>query len=160
MLKLSVAVLAIVLAGAANAAGWRNLRIDTSSEAAFNESVATFQQKLSPSRRVAFTKSLEDIKRESTQRATAEQREYTTADYLQELDGLGYEEVVKLTDPTGGKAAAYRRTYYYARATGDAGQRHIGNPQSANPLWVDNTIRSTERIPYRGWTDLTGSGQR
>jgi len=159
MLKLTVAVLAIALVGTANAAGWRSLRIDASSEAAFNASVATFERKLSPSRRVAFTKSLEDIKRESAQRATAEQREYTTADYLQELHGLGYEEVVRLTDPTGGKAASYRRGYYYARAYGGAGRS--GNPQSANPLWQDNGMqRSTERVPYRGWTDLGGSGQR
>ena len=159
MLKLIVAGLAIVLAGAANAAGWRNLRIDASSEAAYSESVVTFQKKLSPSRRVAFARSLQDIWVHGTQRATAERREYTQTDYLSEIDGLGYKEVVTLTDPTGDKAAAYRAAYYASRRwSGGAGQS--GNPQSINPLWIDNSIRSTERVPYRGWTDLTGSGQR
>jgi hypothetical protein len=159
MLKFMFAVLAFALAGTASAAGWRNLRIDASSEAAFNESVAAFQKKLSPSRRLAFTRSLHDIQLDGTQRATAEQRDYTRADYLQQLHGLGYEEVVTLTEPTGQRAAAYRREYYYARQWG-GGVGQSGNPQSINPLWIDNTIYSTDRIPYRGWTDLTGSGQR
>ena len=158
MLKLFVAVLAVVLAGSANAAGWRNLRIDASSEAAFNESVVTFQKKLSPSRRMAFFRSLQDIELEGTTRAAAEQTDYTRAHYLQQLHGLGYQEVVTLTDPTGKKAAAYRSQYYYARQW-SGGARQSGNRQSANPLWMDTSERSTERVPYRGWTDLTGSGQ-
>ncbi len=36
MLKLTVAVLAIVLAGTASAAGWRDLRIDASSAASYS----------------------------------------------------------------------------------------------------------------------------
>jgi len=116
MLKLTVAVLAIALASSANAAGWRNLRIDASSEAAFSESVVTFQKKLSPSRRMAFFRSLQDAWDDGSRRATAEQREYTAAGYLRQLDGLGYEDVVKLTDPTGKKAGQYRAEYYQARA--------------------------------------------
>jgi hypothetical protein len=151
MLKVTVAVLAVALAGTASAAGWRKLQIHASSEAAFQDSVATFEQKLSPSRRVAFTKSLEDIKREGTQRATAEQREYTTADYLRELDGLGYEEVVRLTDPTGGKAASYRRNYY-ARATGASSARYASG-SSPSP-WASPTggPPPVENGVYRGAT--------
>jgi|SRR5688572_4918657 len=118
MLKLTVAVLAMAVAGSAAAAGWRSLRIDASSEASFTESVATFQEKLSPSRRMAFLWSLQDVRIEGTRRAQAEQREYTTADYLRELDGLKYEEVVRLTDPTGMTAKRYRARYYYAQAGG------------------------------------------
>ena len=147
MLKVTFAVLAVALASPASAAGWRKLQIDASSEAAFNESVATFQEKLTPSRRVAFTKSLEDIKREGTQRAAAEQREYTTADYLEELHGLGYEEIVKLTDPTGGKAASYRRNYYYSRATGTS---------SAPTLWNQSAPPPVQNGVYRGWTTNGG----
>lgn len=118
MLKLTSAVLAVVLAGTASATGWRKLVIDASSEAAFSESVTLFQDKLSPSRRLAFERSLQDVWREGTERATAEERDYTAADYLREVDGLGYEEVVRLTDPTGKRAKAYRAQYYYARSGG------------------------------------------
>ena len=54
MLKLTVAMLALALAGTANAAGWRSLRIDASSEASFAKSVEEFRDKLTPSRRVAL----------------------------------------------------------------------------------------------------------
>ena len=75
MLKITVTVLALVLAGTASAEGWRKLQIDASSEAAFNESVVTFQKKLSPSRRVAFAMSLEDIWLAGSRRAEEQQRE-------------------------------------------------------------------------------------
>src|SRR6187401_3214261 len=135
MLKVMYVLFAVALAGTVSAAGWRKLQIDASSEAAFNQSVATFQKKLSPSRRAAFAGSLRDIEQEGETRATAEQRDYTRAEYLQQLHGLGYEEVVTLTDPTGKTAARYRRAYYYyqARAPG----LNAGNPQIHNPLWVE-----------------------
>ena len=148
-------VLAVVLAGSASAAGWRKLQIDGSSEAAFQESVALFQDKLSPSRQMAFALSLQDVWLQGTQRANAVQREYTSADYFQELDGLGYDEVVKLTDPTGGKAKSYRARYYYARASGVA-------PGSATTWRTPSEYRDYDGgspgRPYRGWTDLTGPG--
>ena len=135
MLKLTVAVLALALAGTATAGGWRKLRIDSSSDTSFQESVALFQDKLSPSRRVAFAMSLEDIWLAGSRLAEEQQREYTSADYLQQLHGLTYGEVVTLTDPTGKTAAGYRRAYYYyhARAPG----LNAGNPQIHNPLWVE-----------------------
>jgi hypothetical protein len=148
MLKLTIAVVAVALAGTASAAGWRNLRIDASSEASFTESVATFQEKLSPSRRLAFARSLQDIWRERTQSATAEQREYTSAEYLQELDGLGYEQVVRLADPSGERAKRYRAEYYYARAGGGSGG--ATSPwNSPHPPPVHNGV-------YRGWTTNGG----
>jgi len=90
MLKLTVAVLAIALASSASAAGWRKLRIDASSDTSFQASVALFQDKLSPSRRMAFAMSLEDIWLHGSRLAEEQQREYTQADYLRQLDGLGY----------------------------------------------------------------------
>jgi hypothetical protein len=115
MLKFTVAVLAVVLASSASAAGWRKLRIDASSDTSFQESVALFQDKLSPSRRVAFAMSLEDIWLAGSRLAEEQQREYTQADYLRQLDGLGYEEVVTLMDPTGKNEGRYRAVYYQAR---------------------------------------------
>ena len=76
MLKITVAVLAIALAGTASAAGWRSLRIDGSSEASFAESVDAFKDKLSLSRRYAFAWALQDIWVKGVKDAEAAQREY------------------------------------------------------------------------------------
>jgi outer membrane murein-binding lipoprotein Lpp len=81
MLKITLAVFAVVLAGTASAAGWRSLRVDASSEAAFEQSLAQFKEKLSPGRRYAFGKALQDIWAAGTEAAEAEQRAYTTADH-------------------------------------------------------------------------------
>ena len=111
MLKLTIAVLAVALAGTASAGGWRSLRVDGSSEAAFGESVAALQEKLTPARRYTFERALQDILIQGTKGAEGEQRETTTSEYWRQLDGLGYEEVVTFTDPTGETARRYRATY-------------------------------------------------
>jgi hypothetical protein len=118
MLKLTVAILAVALAASAGAEGWRSLRVDASSEDSFKESVALLQDKLSPSRRHAFDRALQEIWTQGTRKASAEQREYTSADYFAQLDGLSYDDVVHLPDPTGDKAKRYRAEYYYARGGG------------------------------------------
>ena len=100
MLKCTVAVLAVVLAGTA-AAGWRDLRVEGTGEAAFEQSLAEFKDKLSRARQQVFAAALRDIWDEGRNAAAAEQRQYTTADYHRQLDGLSYDEVVTLTDPTG-----------------------------------------------------------
>jgi hypothetical protein len=112
MLKLTVAVLAVVVAGTASAGGWRSLRVDASSEAAFSESVAAFQKKLSPSREFAFTSALQAVWLQGTSKASAEQRTFTASDYLRQLDGLSYDEVVRVVDPTGKAENRYRAEYY------------------------------------------------
>ena len=144
MLKLTVAVLAVVLAGTASAAGWRSLRIDASSEATFSESLATFNEKLTPSRRIAFVRSLHDIWARGSQLAEERQSEFTDADYFGVLHGLRYGEVVTLTDPSGKKEGRYRAEYYASRAHGG------GAP--GPPAWagMSNEIRSTDNVPYRG----------
>jgi hypothetical protein len=111
MLKLTVALLAVALAGSASAAGWRSLRVDASSETAFEQSLAEFKGKLSPARRYAFGESLKDIWLRGSQVAIAEQREYTAADYYRQIDGLGYEEIVTFVDPSGRTARRYRADY-------------------------------------------------
>ena len=124
MQKLTVAVLAFALAGTA-AAGWRDLRIDASSEATFKESISAFEEKLSPSRRNAFLRSLQDIRNHGLQLAEEQQREYTDADYQRQLHGLGYEEVVTLTDPTGHQAKSYRAEYYLAQPPPNPRPRYV-----------------------------------
>ena len=154
MLRLTVAVLAFALAGTASAAGWRKLQIDASSEATFNQSVATFQKKLSPSRRAAFAGSLRDIEQEGKTRATAEQRNYTRAEYLEQLHGLGYEEVVKLVDPTGKRAGYYRAAYYQSRPF----TNHADMPPDRYRLSETGTFNRSfqnENVLHGG-TDLVG----
>jgi hypothetical protein len=107
MLRLTFAVLAVALAGTAGAAGWRSLRIDASSEDSFNESVIAFREKLPFVRRQVFERSLQDIWVEGTRAAQADGRDYTVNDYLRELDGLEYKDVVLFTDPSGDMADRY-----------------------------------------------------
>jgi hypothetical protein len=61
MLKLTLAILAVALAGTASAGGWRNLRIDGSSEAGFTQSVEAFKEKLPLPRWYAFAHAVNDI---------------------------------------------------------------------------------------------------
>jgi hypothetical protein len=131
MVKTIVTVLALIVSGTATAAGWRDLRVDGSSEEAFAKSVALLQDKLSPSRRVAFAVSLQDIWFHGSRLAEEQQREYTQADYFRQLDGLTYEEVVRVTDPTGKKAKGYRARYYYSRGGGGAQNGQAPWPQSS-----------------------------
>jgi len=151
VLKLTVVVYPDALAGTASASGWRKLQIDASSEAAFDQSVATFQEKLSPSRRVAFARSLQDIQDEGTKRATVQQRDYTRAEHLQRLHGLGYEEVVTLVDPTGKKAGQYRAGYYQARAGGPSYPNRPGDAPRSNAVYP-----RPEGAGYRGSNTLRG----
>jgi hypothetical protein len=109
MLKLIIAVFAVALVGTASAAGWKDLRVDASSEAAFQRSLAAFKEELSSERQRVFQGALMDIWIQGTTDAKANQREYTTSDYYQQLHGLSYEEVVLFTDPTGETAKARKR---------------------------------------------------
>jgi hypothetical protein len=109
MLKLTVAMVAAALAGSAGAASWKDLRIDASSEAAYQQSLVVFNKELSPERRYVFQGALMDIWLRGTTDANAKQGQYTVADFYRELDGLSYEEVVTLTDPTGERAKQRQR---------------------------------------------------
>jgi hypothetical protein len=125
MLKLSIAMLALALAGCAGAGGWRSVRVDGTSEVAFSESVATFQEKLTPVRRYVFVQALQDIWELGAKNADAEQREYADSDYRRQLDGLGYDEVVTFTDPTGDTA---KRRYRDGNNIAYAAQRNARVP--------------------------------
>jgi hypothetical protein len=112
VLKLVVAVSALALAGTVSAAGWRSLRVDGTDETAFAESLTAFERRLSPSRRYAFTLALQEIWRQETSKANAGQRTYTTTEFLRQLDGLSYREVVRIPDATGKAEGRYRAEYY------------------------------------------------
>jgi hypothetical protein len=129
MLKLTVAIVAIALAGTASAAGWRSLKIDGSSEGAFAQSLAAFKEELSPARHYAFGEALKDIWLQGAKAAEAEQREYTTADYYRQVDGLGYEQVITFTDSTGDTAK--RRIRESLRTVSRAGMTRRSWPEES-----------------------------
>jgi hypothetical protein len=58
-------------------------------------------------RRAVFAWALQDIWVQGTNAAATDQRQYTLSDYLRQVDGLGYKEVVVFTDPSGDKADRY-----------------------------------------------------
>jgi hypothetical protein len=151
MLKLTVALLAVALAGTAGAAGWRSLRVDASSDTAFEQSLAVFKEKLSPARRQVFEEALKDIWVKGTQEAAAEQREYTTADYYRQIGGLGYKQVVNFTDPSGDTAQARlrqaSRSLYPVRPASFPPQREgLGETPSSR----GGTVNQRGRTPLGG----------
>ena len=101
MLKLTLAVLAVALAGTASAAGWRSMRIDASSEAEFTASVSALRDQLPLVRRHVLDLALNDIWVQGAQAAAADQRDYPASEYLRQLDGLRYKDIVTFTDPSG-----------------------------------------------------------
>jgi hypothetical protein len=166
MLKLTIVMLAVMLAGTASAAGWRSLQVDGSSEEAFKASLEAFRKELSPARQQVFSAALIDIWIQGTTDAKANQREYTANDYYRQLDKLTYEEVVIFTDPTGETAKARKR---------DADRSHVAStsppispPLSANQkarmeqahrtLDSGSLMRTRTDSKRRGETDLTGGG--
>ena len=152
MQKLTVVVLAVAFAGTASAAGWRHLRVDGSSEEAFSRSMTAFKDELSPAREYVFGEALKDIWNEGAKAAEAEQRDYTADEFYRQLDGLRYEEVVTLTDPTGDIAKRRYRIAYpacFRTAAGCTG--HSNGPRvSPDTYWFSNS-----GVP-RGSTTLYG----
>ena len=143
MLKITVAVLAVALAGTASAGGWRNLRIDGSSEAAFAESMEAFKEKLPRAQRYVFVLAMQDIWVQGVEAAKATDREYTGIEYFRQTNGLGYDEVVTLLDPTGQTARArYREAFrLYARAAPEF------YPAPSQQNWPESfTYRTPEMI--------------
>ena len=63
MQKLTVVVLAVAFAGTLSAAGWRDLRVDGSSEEAFARSMTAFKDELSLRREYVFGEALKEPRR-------------------------------------------------------------------------------------------------
>ena len=99
-LKLMATALAVAFAGTASA-GWRTMRVEAANAASFEESVAAFEEELSTARHYVLMLALQDIWAQGLQSASDEQREYTEAEYFRQIDGLTYDEIVTLADPTG-----------------------------------------------------------
>jgi hypothetical protein len=139
MLKLTVALLAVAVAGTASAAGWRSLRVDGSSEATFATSMAEFEREMSPARYHVLVLALKDVWDLGTKNAPPE-HEYTVGDFLGQVDGLVYEQVVTLVDPTGETAKTRLREAVAVRSP----PRSYANllPGSRAPMGFPDTRRN------------------
>jgi hypothetical protein len=97
--KILFATAIMILAGSAGAREWRELRIDASSQARFEQSVARFQRALPKMRRQLFELALADIRLTSMGSAAGESSS-RPEDYFGQIDGLRYREVLDLADAT------------------------------------------------------------
>lgn len=98
MPKSALVLCCIVLAGCASTSGWRSLRIDATDQASFEASVVAFQEELPPNRGQLFALALQDIWIASSLTASDDAGGYTAEDYFEQLDGLGYKEVIDLAE--------------------------------------------------------------
>ncbi len=85
----SLTVLMLVCGANANARGWRDLRIDASSDSRFNDSVQQMRDELPHNRAVLFVLTLNDLK-----------ARLAPAEYRERLNGLTYKEIVQLGSPS------------------------------------------------------------
>jgi hypothetical protein len=155
MIRITAITLAIVLGGTANA-GWRSMRVDASSEAAFEQSLAVFKDKMPDARRYVLGEALKDIWVAGERTARAEQREYTAAEYYRQLDGLKYKQIVELTDATGETARArYRWASLAARSPGNRQASAASYPAPPQQLG-ETPARNLDGANARGRTPLTG----
>lgn len=83
----SLTVLVLVSASSASAREWRNLRIDSSSDSTFQESVQRMRTQLPYHHAVLFDLVLEDLKT------------FAPTEYRQRLDGLSYRQIARLATP-------------------------------------------------------------
>jgi hypothetical protein len=127
MLKTTAAVLATVLAGSASA-GWRDLAIDGSSEENFVLSVTTLRQELSRVRGIQLDRALTELWVQGTLDGIRDGRAYTADDYFAQLDGLGFKDVLDVSDPTGDK-----RSRWKAEAAALAYRPNVHRPDAALP---------------------------
>ncbi len=104
--RLLICIIFAAVASSAGASGWRDLRIDATTQSAFEKSVADFQRLLPSDRRLYFEVSLQEIWHAVAEGLGPEATmDKATAAYFKRLDGLRYEQVIRV----GGQEA--RKTY-------------------------------------------------
>jgi hypothetical protein len=105
MTKFMLSTVVVALAGCASMGAWRELRIDGSSESAFDESLSLLNAELPYSHRQMFALALVDIVRTegqiSGQTSDGGEDGYTDEEYRRQLNGLTYAAVIALADQTG-----------------------------------------------------------
>jgi hypothetical protein len=164
MLKRIIVLWALALVSSAGADESDALRIEASSNRAFERSLAAFSDELSPERRQAFGDALTDIWLAGEQAAEGQGRKYRTKDYYRQIDGLGYDEVVSQAT---GEAAKQRDRQLSVAATerspprgGSARYRASASSAAPSP-WEGAQPSAPLREPgpnWRGGINETGPG--
>ena len=157
MSRQAIAIAAIALSACASTSSWQDLRIDASSPTSFQESVDAIEAALPYHRGQLFLLALQDIQ----MTGLAADDAFAPKDYLGQLDGLGYDEVLALADATG--PTTMQRYTFGARIT-ESGERSFArlhdlrefqNPQpihfppaaSSNPFTSTNPAEVVSPYP-------------
>jgi hypothetical protein len=119
---------------------------DGSSEASVAESMEAFKEKLPRDRLYVFVLAMQDIWVQGVEAAKATDREYTAIEYFRQTNGLGYDEVVTLLDPTGQTARArYREASRFPRFYARAAPESYPSQQNSSESF---TYRTPEIIEH------------
>ncbi len=100
----SLTVLMLVCGASASASGWRDLRIDASSDTGFNDSVQQMRDELPYHHALLFVLTLKDLK-----------ARFSPMEYREHLNGLAYKQIVRLGSPN---VTAEYLGYYALRRVG------------------------------------------
>jgi hypothetical protein len=84
----SLAALLLACGASASASGWRDLRIDASSDIRFNDSVQQMRDELPYHHALLFVLTLKDLK-----------TRFSPVEYREHLNGLTHNEIVRLGSP-------------------------------------------------------------
>lgn len=105
MPKLAFLIVGLALAGCASTSEWRDLRIDGTSKSTFEESAAALRQELPQGRRLYFDVVVVELWITAAAKAQTEGNalEVASHDFLAQIDGLAYDEIVGLTGPRANK---------------------------------------------------------
>jgi len=108
MPKVAFLIVGLAIAGCASTSGWRALRIDGTSKSTFEESAAAFRQELPQYERLCFDVAVQELWITAAFKAQTESNALEAArhDFLAQIDGQGYDEIVSLAGP---------RTWKFAR---------------------------------------------
>jgi len=129
----SLTVLILVWGASAGARGWRDLRVDASSDSRFNDSIQQMRDELPYHHARLFVLVLKDLK-----------TRFSPAEYRQQLDGLSYKQVAHLASPN---VTAEYLAYYAGRPVGqfigpgvDASSSSAVAPAFYGGSWSGSTV--------------------
>jgi len=124
MSKLTLAIVAVLVAGCASTREWSTLTIDSSSEQTFGDSLSLLNDTLPHRHREMLALALVDIAQtETLSAADASDEEavtYTYDDFRRQLDGLTYGEIIALADRSGTPISRLYSAHVQARTGSEA----------------------------------------
>jgi hypothetical protein len=150
MAKVILSIVVLVLAGCASTGEWRELQIDGSSEAAFDESLGVLNVQLSERRREMLQLAFVNIVRTESQNAEHQGGDaYTYDDFRTQLDGKTYDGVIALADQSGPSVAT---PYYQFRQGRHDAWNGRAWPQTDPYRFPPSTVIPMPSGPNASWT--------